>query len=79
MRNPRGTIFYMKMILSQKFYICISVPLIEYNIRNIFLETSLDHKICFTRFVFILWRIEDYRDVLKLRCRPLAFSQKPVE
>ena len=42
MRNPRGTIFYMKMILSQKFYICISVPLIEYNIRNIFLKTSLD-------------------------------------
>ena len=30
--------------------------------------------ICFIRFVFIVWQVEGYRNMLKLSCRPLALA-----
>ena len=72
-------------------------PLINYDLRNIFLETSctecrgetirraffkksklsisLDVSILkFNTFFFIVCQVEDYRNWLKLSCRPLAFT-----
>ena len=69
--------------------------LIEYNMRNIFLEKlylkcavdtilrpfSKKSKLsigslvkCFIQFVLIVYQVEDYRNILKLTCRPLAFT-----
>ena len=35
------------------------------------LSISLDH---FIQFVFILWQVKGYRNIMKLSCRPLAFT-----
>ena len=69
--------------------------LIEYNMKNVFLEKS--YKKCggytiprsfpkksnlsnvsnvFLQFVFIVYQVEDYRNILKLSCRPFAFTSK---
>ena len=54
--------------------------IIEYNIRNIFIEKS------YTKYgggtfpglsgsmVFIVWQVGGYRNILKLNCKPLAFT-----
>ena len=68
--------------------------LIEYNMRNIFLEKSYGKSgskpisktfskkskwaypwtKSFMQLVFIVFQVEDYRSILKLSCRPLAFT-----
>ena len=50
--------------------------LIEYDMRNMFLETHALNVIvsCFIHFVFIVSQVEDYRNTMKLNCRPLAFT-----
>ena len=58
--------------------------LIGYNMRNIFLEKSYSKYggekiprsigLSFIQLVFIVWQVEGYRNILKLSCRPLAFT-----
>ena len=63
--------------------------LIESSLRNIFLEKSYTKcggetiprpftylwiNILKFYFIFIVWQIKDYRNRLKLSCRPLAFT-----
>ena len=42
------------------------------------LSISLDHQSTFIQFVFIVWKVEGYRNILKLSCRPLAFTSYNV-
>ena len=55
--------------------------LIEYKVGNIFLEKSYAKYggesfpiTLFVLFVFIVCQVEDYRNILKLSCRPLALT-----
>ena len=64
--------------------------LIECNMRNIFLEKSytkcggetsarpfsekLKLSISLNQFVFLVCQVEDYRNILKLNCKPFAFT-----
>ena len=44
--------------------------LIEYNTRNIFLKSHIQNAVK----NIIVCQVEDYRNILKLSCRPLAFT-----
>ena len=46
--------------------------LVEYKTRNTFLEKRYT-KCEFIQIVFVMCQVEDYRKILKLSCRPLAF------
>ena len=88
---------HTKTMILADFQICISVPLIGYTLRNIFLEKwytkcggktipapffkksklsiSLDQYSKVLYILFLLFaKFEDYRNWLKLNCRPPIFT-----
>ena len=83
MRNFQDSFETNKRSFISAFSTFTTVPLIEYKKRNIFLEKSLGlsskkSKLSIfeslIQFVFIACYVDGYQIILKLSCRPLAFT-----
>ena len=66
--------YYMRNIFLEKPYIKCGEKLV----LDLFLKIEIEHISgstlwSFTQFVFIVCQVKDYRNILKLRCRALAF------